>query len=100
MKVAHIFKGSKVQGTESEPPLTKRQQRRLDKKVARYLAFVSYANTPLYIRPGFVKELIKGLILDREKNPLYLLHHKINFGGIVKITIGLRAYNKELEEGL
>lgn len=83
---------------QPSPVLTKKEQRRLDKKMVRYLAFLNYFQPPLYVRPGFIRELLRGIIVDKEKDDKFIIHHKINFGGVVKAVLGLRAYNKEISE--
>ncbi len=76
-----------------EPTQSKRQERKLNKAIARYTAFVSYFKPELYVRPSFVKKLIAGIILDHEKHPAFLRHHKINGGGCVAIYLSYKNFN-------
>lgn len=81
----------------SEVVLSKREQTKLDKLTRNWKAFMMRYKPPFYVSPAQVEDLIPKLIIDRERQPQFLIHHKINFGGCVKVVLGLRDYHAEQE---
>lgn len=84
-------------GLLSDGSFSKNQLRKLEKQKSRYLAFVNYfPDVPVYIPPHKVKELTAGLIRQHDAENRFLIHHKINYGGVVSVTKVQNAFLKDV----